>query len=226
MKSRRVCLVAALLAVAAGSSNAQTPNDLYLSGTCNNGSNTITLDVYDGGLRPDLVGYDVYRGAFGTCEPAVRLTDAPMSRELGQHFTRTLTDGGREPNRTYSYEVVGVDASRHAISLFQVYFYCSPISYVNCGAAPIAHGTLEDFGYTLRVEPCAGSCYNSGFGLLETFPASLRDYVGTGTPLLFYGRIGCGSVEGCLLFVETVVEQPCTVAIHPSTWSSVKSTYR
>ena len=127
-----------------------------------------------------------------------------------------MIDGGRQPDVTYQYEVVGVDANRQPASLYLAYFDVTSTSYESCGVAPIAHGTVEDFGYTLRVESCAGACYDSGFGLMETFPAGLEAYVGTGIPLLFYGRIGCGGIEGCSLLVDSVVEQSCTVGVEPS----------
>jgi hypothetical protein len=226
MKPRHIGLsVAWIVASLAPAAHAQFINDLHLYASCSHDSFNVLLSVEDGGLRPDLVGYDVFRRPLGPCTVPNRITETPLARFPGSYFSHELRDGDVALHTAYEYEVVGVDANRQPVSLYGVY---NPgvvtIAYASCGPAPIAHGMLVDSDGRPYLEPCASSCYVEGF--VEDLPAELLPYVGSGVALLLTGELMCGTVEACHLHVTAATEQDCTVAVQPRTWTHVKSTYR
>jgi len=93
--------------------------------------------------------------------------------------------------------------------------------------APITQGTLDDWGWALHVEPCAGSCYD-GFYFSGPIADELRPYAGLGVSVRLYGTGFCGTVEGCALQpVGYDFQNPCgPTAVLRSSWGRVKAIYR
>lgn len=208
--------------------HAQVPNQLNLGAVCSGDSISATLHVWDGGYGPELVGYDLYRRLLASCDPPVRLTEVPWSREPGQHFTRTYVDRGRPPGVAYEYAVVGVDANRQPVNLYSIYDPNGTwtTAYPSCGSAPIGHGTLLDMGWALLFTPCEGSCWIEAY-MMDYYPPELRALADTGQAVLLVGAIGCGSIEGCEMAVESFTVLDCSVPVAPGrTWGEVKGFYR
>ena len=222
--------VTLLLIVAAGwlaAAHAQTiPTHAYLRAQCEGTGMRVTLTAHDLGEHPEIVGFHIDRRTLGSCE-IVRITPVPLARVAGTDFTVGTLDSTADPSLAHDYRLVGVDAQGQEIDPYLLYqFPNSSLSDTgSCSdSAPIAHGRLEDLGWALFVYRCPGGCYWEM--LLDKFPESLRDLAGTGTPVLVYGTLVCGTVEGCLGRVTNFSITPYAVGVETRTWSSTKALYR
>jgi hypothetical protein len=180
--------------------------------------------------HPEWVGYDIQRRSLDTCDPFVRVNAQPFVRipDVSQSFTYTETPPAT--GITYEYRVILVDAGRNEVILHPAECECAGRdARVSCPeySAPVTQGTLQDWGWAVFVVPCAASCYPSCY---YDGPAldELRAYLGTGTVLRFYGSLGCGTVEGCSLFIDHYDLAPCSTitAARPTTWGRMKVLYR
>jgi hypothetical protein len=186
----------------------------------------VTLTAHDLGEHPEIVGFHIDRRTIGSCD-VVRITPVPLARVAGTDFTLIALDSTADPTLAHDYRLVGIDAQGQEVDPYRLYQV--PNSQLSdassCSdSAPITHGRVEDLGWALVVFRCPGGCF--GNLILDEFPVSLRDLAGTGTPVLVFGTLGCGSVEGCLGQVTNYSITPCEVGVEPRTWSSTKALYR
>jgi len=198
-----VALVYSSLALAQGNGGV-----LHLSAVCDGSDNVVTINVQDQGGLPELVGFDIFRQKLGDCDNQefIRITDQPLSRTYNESFTVAVIDDAIEPETMYCYRVKGVDGNREEIaSLWPAYFEPDGIftACASCGLAPIAQGTLLDGGWTYFVTPCGGACYGGWASWIEAWASNPEiDFAAlavAGDTHIFYGTIGCGTVEGCLI---------------------------
>jgi len=177
---------------------------------------------------PAWVGYDVLRRAAGACEWAsfVRVNDEIIPRQVGQTHTRHFGELAPATATLYEYWVQPVDANRQAV--YPCCGFCAPCNAVSsCPAlsAPVAVGTLEDWGWTLAVNSCPGTCYPAhyiGDGPID----ELRPYAGTGTTFRFFGTVRCGTTEGCSVSIDRWEFASCVTPVAAPSWGRLKTLYR
>lgn len=176
--------------------------------------------------HPEWVGYDVYRRETASCGPYVRVNGQPYPRRAGNHaYTIRDTPPSLELS-PYDYYVSTVDADRVPIWIpGSEYWSHTTVTCPNL-SGPVVVGTIEDYG-ALFLYPCVDSCWP--FGRVSALPDDLRAYVGTGTVLRFFGRIGgplC-AFEGCEIAVSRFELATCGVtAAARVSWGRVKAIYR
>jgi hypothetical protein len=93
-------------------------------------------------------------------------------------------------------------------------------AYVGCGGVA-GHGTIVDWGWTVAIEACPGSCLPSFY--IESGAEQLQALIGQ--DVVVYGSFGW-SVEGFGLFLESFEWVPCEVAVEESSWSNMKSLFQ
>jgi hypothetical protein len=106
----------------------------------------------------------------------------------------------------------------------------SPIVYAACpeSSVPITQGRLSDeWGWTITVQPCAGTCYPPLYVMDYEGLLALQPFVGS--EVRIYGTIDCGSVEGCSIsLVDHFDVVPCALPTgsRRTSWGGLKSIYR
>jgi len=223
-----VCLTAVVLLVGVGPICAFPWN---LTATNNGGNVALEFTFTDPGGAPEFVGFDIYRYAGIGCAPTV-LNAEPFPRLPGLQ-TYQFVDLDIDSDTNYRYRVRLVDAGRqplYACSVFDcgeiMHNVCSVITYANTGAyAPLYHGTLEDWGWGILVNPCPGSCGHGGF--ISSSDVDLTPYLDTDIPVQLYGSVSdeCG-VEGDPAHVTAVSPTACALEDAPISWGGLKSLYR
>lgn len=156
-----------------------------------------------------------------------QVNDAIIPREVGQDHTRYFAQVAPAPATLYEYWILPVDVNREPA--YPCCGFCSSCNaFASCpeSSAPVAVGTLEDWGWAIFVNSCAGSCYPSGYIYQEPIMDELRPYVGTSTAFRFFGAIGCGSVEGCSLRIDRWEFATCVTPVVTRTWGQLKTIYR
>jgi hypothetical protein len=182
---------------------------------------------------PQWVGYDVLRRPALGCGAWVRVNPEIFPRTVGATHSHTWVDTPPQLDVGYEYRVSTVDANREVVIL-DYDFACQMCAYNSWASAPnlsapLAVGKLVDRGWSLDVVPCVGSCspapYIEAGG--ESFEA-LRAYAGTTTTLRFFGRVYCGTIEGCGMAVDHYDVAPCDapVQVRSTAWGSLKLIYR
>ncbi|MFI5370896.1 MAG: hypothetical protein ACHQ52_04995 [Candidatus Eisenbacteria bacterium] len=179
---------------------------------------------------PEWVGYDILRHVSGSCDPFVRVNPESFPR-LAAGQSETFTEPAPALLTTYEYRVVPVDASHQQVILSSV--DCNPPCvqsvWVSCpqGSAPLTFATVVDWGWTVFLQPCTGSCWPSFYVGNSPMALELRAYIGTGQVFEFFGDAACGSVEGCSINVTHYDLAGCgpTPTERPS-WGRVKTIYR
>lgn len=232
----RVLLAATLITVAGIGSSTSHAASMSAQATCAS-STTVEFSwtFYDTPGSPvgypQWTGYDVQRRAAGACGPWVRVNAAPYPRTADATQSFTYSETPPDLEMTYEYRAIPVDNERHEV-VFSLtdcdLCYWTSRSTTSCPefSAPIAQGTLTDWGWTLYVEPCTSSCLHAYY-LEGAWPSELRNYAGTGTVVLIYGAGVCGTVEGCAVFVDHYAIGTCgATAVNRSSWGKVKSIYR
>jgi hypothetical protein len=185
----------------------------------------------DPGGEPQFVAYDVYRQVMPECPDAIRVNDEPFPRIPGQTHSHTFVDETIVSGPMYRYEIVLVDEFRNPVTVPGPPLFCDPCdkrSWASCPSysAPLTHATLIDEGWAFWAQPCPDTCYE-GFLVEYPWPPELEQYVGTGTAVQLFGPYYCGGVEGCGMTVTHFEVVPCgVVPVMPSTWGTLKATYR
>lgn len=223
--------LAAMFGIAASTAAQDFIGSAGLGAECRESQVEVTFGVrvlgYGSG-HPELVGFDLYRREADPCGAAIRLTDSPWPRELSSDFTHRLTDAAIVPGRMYEYRVIGVDAGREALSGFDAWYDFGSFftTWAGCGSDAVAHGGVRREGGFAYVETCPDACLVPHFTPLESWPAEMEVYFGTGTPLILHADLLCGTVEGCWLRVRSFEVTPCTVSVESTHWSQMKSLFR
>lgn len=185
------------------------------------------------GPHPEWVGYDVLRRSVKTCDAFVRVNAQPFVRTPGISQSFTYTETPPATGVLYEYRIILVDAGRNEVVIGASDCDCAGRdARVSCPeySAPVTQGTLSDWGWTLVVSSCPGSCYPSciygemGNALYD----ELRPFAGTGTVLRFYGAVFCCTLEGPVLSIDHYDVAPCetVVPVRTATWGRVKALYR
>jgi hypothetical protein len=180
--------------------------------------------------HPEWVGFDVYRRTVADCGPTVRVNLVPFPREPGHSYSYTYTESPPAQRTLYEYWAVFVDADRNPV------FFSSPPCYPCAsnayGTSPplsavATKGTLEDWGWTLALVPCATTCYPRVY-LGGCCMSDLQPYVGTPTVVGLFGSIACGTVEGCALNVDHFELSGCEgpTPVRSTSWGRLKLLYR
>ena len=221
----KACALAALVAYP-GAARSQ-PVALYGSFTATHEGTTVRvhLDVFSSDWNAgEIVGLNVYRADLGHCANRIRLT--PTSIPFSAQRTLVeLTDINVVADHGYQYELVAADAQGGNIPLV-LGWGDLPHTWVTTGNAPIAHGPVDYAdAQSVGVGTCAQECY--AFGTV-TNPSQLpAEYLGTGTPLLVFGRItGYHPQFGWELRVTSTRPEECTLGVEAKPWGAVKSLYR
>jgi hypothetical protein len=226
-------LVAALLLLALFASSAAA-FPLIMTAASESANGEVTFSWYEGDLpNPgyDFAGYDIWRRALDDCSGWERVNAEIYPRGSGtsipdghngfryQHVDHPPT------GHSYEYRVRFVDANRQEVSPGPC--ECTTGAYVSTPGLtiPITQGRLVDWGWAGFIEPCLGSCLPSAY--ISPLPPELAPYVGTNTTLRFYGRVGCGSVEGCSMVVDHFEVASCEIVpTRRTSWGLVKTIYR
>jgi len=193
------------------------------SATCASGAVTVSWSYFEDAPFGHLewIGYDIYRRAPDACGDLVRLNAFIIPRSFGNH-SRSWNDTPPESEKLYEYQVLPVDANHHPLPLYGMlgqYFVSCPM-----GSAPVAQGTLVDYGWALFVQPCPGNCTG---GYVEYPSEALRSLAGTGTAVRLFGTVYCGTIEGCAIQVDHYDLADCApVPTLPATWGKLKANYR
>ena len=185
-------------------------------------------------VRPDWVGYDVMRRAAASCGAVERVNDEIFPRTVGATHGHSLTDAAPAEGVAYEYRVVPVDAARNPVTLGLG--WCDPCADRNWASsptysAPLTVGTILGGGL-LDVSPCPSTCFpvvyvDVLYGGAEQY-LKLVPYADTGTVVRLFGRIFCGTTEGCAIVVDHFDLQTCD-SITPTRgirWGSLKTLYR
>ncbi|MFH1842105.1 MAG: hypothetical protein ABIF77_02775 [bacterium] len=154
-----VCLSAVVMLVGAGSVSAFP---WELTATNNGASVSLEFTFTDPGGAPEFIGFDIYRYAGIDCAPTL-VNDVVFPRLPGLQIYQAV-DQDIADDTNYRYRVRMVDISRqplYACSVFDcgeiMHNVCTVITYANTGAiAPLNHGTLEDWGWGIMVNPVRG----------------------------------------------------------------------
>jgi hypothetical protein len=189
-----------------------------------NGTVTVEWTFYEDAPfgHPEWVGYDIVRKAVNQCTEFERLNAEIIPRGTGVH-SRTFTDTSPSTATLYEYQIVPVNSSRNQLSYSD--FYISDV-FMSCPdrSAPVALGTVEDIGWAVTINNCPEFCWYGAY--INDPPADIRGYAGTGVVLRFFGRMGCGSVEGCSLEVDRYEVAACVpVPTQSTTWGQIKARY-
>jgi hypothetical protein len=187
-----------------------------------------TYEPFGPDQHPNWVGYDIYRRRSTPCgDPFVRVNDQIIPRNVGMTHTHYFGDLLPATATLFEYWVRPVDADR------QQYFvgggFCIPCNtFQICpqSSAPITIGTIDDWGWAVFVNPCPGSCYPGAYVSDQAIADALRPYAGSNTVFRFYGTLGCGTIEGCALNVESYGPTTCVVPAASRSWGSLKTLYR
>jgi len=192
-----------------------------LSGTCDGQKIMLRLNAEDGGEKPEIVGFHVYRRPIALeCAEAERVTQEPIPREADTKYVVSFLDETVQPEVGYEYTLVGVDSQ----SREQAFPYATP-TWVGCGEIPIAHGFVEDVGWALIVEPaCAVSCNPPA--VISDWPADIDAWIGRKIPILLYGSVQWSASLGTTMSVSDWRLENCTVGVDVTAWGLVKRMYR
>jgi hypothetical protein len=184
---------------------------------------------------PAWTGYDLYRRSAEDCGAWVRVNPEPFHRTMGVSESFTFVDTPPAP-QAYEYEVMLVKDDRTQAPYPDYrecgFWCCTQRAFAGCPVAsvPVAHGLLVDWGWTLAVERCSGTCFTSAYlvadGAHRQILEAMVPYIGS--EVRIYGTVGCGSIEGCSIGVSRFDVVPCsevTEAGHTS-WGRVKTIYR
>lgn len=183
-------------------------------------------------LDPLWTGYDVYRRSMADCGAWVRVNDVPYPRTMGASESFTHVDAP-PPSQPWEYRVMLVtdDRQQAPYPSFEAWDMGSwANTYAGCPEAlvPVTRGMLQDGGWTIYLNGCPGSCYPSVY-ITDDYGAmtDLRPYVGS--EVRIFGRIGCGSIEGCFLAnLDHFEFAPCSAptGVRPDSWGQLKVRYR
>src|SRR5262245_59467311 len=181
-------------------------------------------------LHPNWVGYDVYRRiptACGGWESFVKVNELTIPRTAGITHTAYYGEPTPAPATLFEYWVQPVDAYGQ---LYEPgYGFCSPCNAFQICApysAPITIGIIQDWGWTVYISPCSGSCYPGAYVSEPQIADQLRPFAGTSAAFRFFGTIGCGSVEGCSIAVEHYEATTCVTPTATRSWGQLKTLYR
>ena len=235
----RYGLLSALLLLSIGLPASAQVGDFRTQAQCQGSSIAVTWTYHnDPGGYPQFVAYDVYRQSLPACGDRVRLNADPFPRSPGQTHSHTFVDTSPAAETMYRYDIEFVDQNRMPLPVFHGVGYCDPcvnFAFESCPSfsAPIAHGTLLP-GFYPTVNACPGTCYGTPGcqgslcpWRLESYPAELQQYVGTGIEVRLYGGWGCELTEGCYLTVTRFDVTPCGVLpVDPASWGKIKSAYK
>jgi len=226
-------LGALLLLLVLSVSSARAMGDLTVSASSPDGTHmTVTWYFYEYYPNdcPALAGYDVYRRSLNDCPNWTRVNAQIVPLQTGSFQTYQISDTPPLLGTMYEYEVRFVDAARNSVSGTCVGL-CGLCSLRARGSAPdlsapITQGRLQDWGWAVAITPCATGCY-SYFFVSEPKASELRPYVATGETIRFWGREGCGGLEGCGLEVDHYEVAGCDVTpARPASWGQIKTLYR
>ena len=218
-------LLVALVALVPASTRGQPSSLAYFifGAECINGENHIYFGGEDQGGHEDVVGFDLYRSQAGTCGNATRITDVPIPRSFNQEFSHEIVDAHIVDGTLYGYKIYGVNADRTTFtSPYSLYpeFGSTDQWFAGCNAMA-SKGTIVDWGWTVFIEPCPGSCLPGFF--IEYGAEELRPYIGLVVSV--YGTLGW-SIEGFGLNLESYEFGACVVSVEESGWSNVKTLFR
>jgi hypothetical protein len=232
MPRRAIVIAAAVASLFARVPAAQAEPVLDLSGTCSGDRIQLRLIIEDPGGAPEMVGYDIYRSALGSCDQAVRITEIPIPRNASGVIDELIADEQRVPNIMYGYSARPVDATRQPLDawdIFPGFSAAGQLAYVSCGLAPVYHGTVLGVGWAATVEqPCEASCLTPPAYYIEQWPPQYDGYLDGSQSVIVFGAVSCepGYFEGCLVYAEEVVPASCTVQAPATTWGALKGNYR
>lgn len=184
-------------------------------------------ETFPPSYHPEWVGYDVLRRALPGCNEYVRANDQIIPREVGTTHTVYWGEANPASGTVFEYRVIPVDANRQ-----ELFFpgFCSPCNvYQECPpfSAPITVGALvEPISGWLFVEACPGTCYPAPFISPGPVFDQLQPYAGTGTTFRFFGRVGCGGVEGCSIEIDHWQFASCVTPATTQSWGRLKTIYR
>jgi hypothetical protein len=235
MSKRSLVFTVSLLALTTYPAPVHGTGYLSTSATCDdNGQITLTWSWYENGTpvdRPDWVGYDVQRRSVADCGAFTRVNDTTFPRTVGANHTHTYVEAAPATETTFEYRVIYVDANHQPVTMIMP--DRDPFSVEQAWvsspdrSAPATEGLLSDWGWALGVDPCPQTCYQSLYFEDPTMVAELRPLVGTGKSVRLFGRIGCGSVEGCYVTVSRYEVSDCIATpTRRSTWGALKLLYR
>jgi hypothetical protein len=235
MRNARHWLVAALaLAALVAITPRVFAGDMSLSATPSGA--TVTIDFgywedpnYPTG-HPEFVGYDLRRTDASDCNaPQVIVNPQPFPRS-GNTENFTFVDTPPAAGHVWRYQAIMVDAQRNPLLISPPScFSCTAWSYAPSPPddTPTTIGTVQDWGWAVFIQPCAGSCLPS---LYVDGPSQLplRAFIGTNEVVRLFGAMGCGSVEGCGMRVDHWDVYTCNgpVATRQTSWGALKSYYR
>ncbi|HKQ58710.1 MAG TPA: hypothetical protein VJY35_12650 [Candidatus Eisenbacteria bacterium] len=218
--------LASILLIASGSrpAHAQFPSISAYS-TCSPDSAYVVWQTFDPAhAYPEWAGFDVFRRALPGCDELVRLNQEIIPRLTEAGYS--LAFGEPSTSATAEYRVLPVDASRQTVFIPG---FCSPCNaFVNCppNSGPITEGTLVELApQFVYVIPCPGTCYPSPY-LANGVPSELVPFIGTPTAFRFFGQVGCGGVEGCVLNIDHWEPATCVTPTAARTWGQLKTIYR
>ncbi len=164
------------------------------------------------------------------CGTWVRINDVPYRRTMGASESFTHADAP-PPGASYEYHIMIVrdDRTQAPYPENGSWMGSSPYTYAGCpeSSVPVTHGTIVDWGYTLALQACPGSCFASGFFEGYDVVENLRSHIGA--EVRIFGHIGGGSIEGNYIYnVDHFELAPCTTVIpaRPTTWGRLKAIYR
>ena len=180
--------------------------------------------------HPEWVGYDVCRRPVADCGAWVRLNDAPFPRVVGQTHGGSLLDTPPATSTMYTYRVFPVDAQHAPVALLYPDCDppCSPPVFASCPdlSAPTIVGTVSDWGWAVFLTPCANGCWSSCY-VNGPLAGPLRPYIGTGQVVCVFGRMACGTTEGCSLTPDHFELGECgATPVQRGSWGRLKSHYR
>ncbi len=178
--------------------------------------------------RPEWIGYDLLRRDPGVCSEWTLLNATPIPRVAGATHGGTWFDEPPNPNTTWEYQLVPVDAVRNPVLM--IGGTCEPPCVPHmwesiptlAGPVTIARVGM-DLGWALYLEPCAGSCWYS-FYVTGAAADHLRSHQGTGEVFRFYGEEYFGGFEGSALDLDRFEPASCgPVPVRRATWGALKT---
>jgi hypothetical protein len=221
----------ALLVLSAAASRAGGFTLIQAAIDCSNGTTaTVSWTMYVDPDNPpapiaEWVGYDVFRRSAGDCGPYVRLNQeiipkAPAFQTLSWNDSPTS-------ETVFEYFVDVVDAQRQHVNLGFADIHTRTWTTCPEFSTPITVGKIEDWGWALYIQPCAGSCYAGAYFSDEKRMTELRPYAGTEQIVRFFGSIGCCSVEGPGILIDHYELGACGITpAARASWGQLKAIYR
>jgi hypothetical protein len=235
----RFFLVAILVLCAFGAHNSHAISVLDVDPSCAAGSSiSIRLFFLDDPSNPsplpaEWVGYDLFREPADYCpngNAPVRVNQDIILRPAAGVHELTYVDTPPDPAGTYRYTARFVDAARNQVQVPSCYdcrFGAADNASCPPNTVPVSVGRIVDWGWTLYLEPCAGTCFSGGILDGEPWEEELAPYAGTNTVFNIYGSIGCCSVEGPGILIHRYEIASCgPTPTARASWGRVKAIYR